>query len=141
LVKAAKSLVKRLVKLQGGSMDGFIAIVYFDEAHTLHHPPSNDSSNWRSPYAALMHILSFISRVRIFFVFLSTNSNLYKFAPTDAHYPSLRVQGPSTLIPPLFELPFDTFAHGFTTQAKKSNKLTLSGVCELKQMAKFGRPM
>ncbi|KAG7089225.1 hypothetical protein E1B28_010926 [Marasmius oreades] len=89
-----------------------------------------------------------ISDRQIFFVFvstdsslLSTNSGFQSFAPSNVSYPSIRVQKSNKLIPPFFELPFDTFSHGFTTQVTQAGKLTLSGVCELGQIARFGRPL
>lgn len=119
----------------------FPAIVYFDEADTLLSSSDGNVLHQRTPYFALMHTLSLITKIPIFFIFLSTNSTLQTFAPINAQHPSIRVQESSELIPPLFELPFDTFAYEFTKQAKKEGKLTLSGVCELGQMTKFGRPM
>ncbi|KAG7091989.1 hypothetical protein E1B28_008376 [Marasmius oreades] len=136
---AATSLVERLQDLYGRVTDKFCAIVYFDEAHTLF--PSNGGLHKCTPYFALMTVLNMIRDKRIFFVFLSTNPSLQTFAPNHALYPSIRVQNSYRLIPPFFELPFDTFSRGFTTQAKAEGKLTLAGVCDLGQMAKFGRPM
>jgi hypothetical protein len=98
-------------------------------------------SKGRSPYFALMSVLNKLVDIPIFFIFLSTNSSLNAFAPRDAYYPSLRVRlSGQKLIPPFFELPFDAFCGNSTPDAKKG-KLTLNGVCGVKQMVKFGRPM
>ncbi|KAG7089315.1 hypothetical protein E1B28_011010 [Marasmius oreades] len=135
---AAQSLVDYLQQLYEDSVK-YCAIIYFDEVHTLFSPQNGQDK--RTPYYALMHVLSMLHDKRIFFVFLSTNSSLQTFAPTGANYPSIRVQNNSKLIPPFFKLPFDTFSRNFTAQAMQAGKLTLSGVCELEQMAKFGRPL
>ena len=118
--------------------DSFLAIAYFDEAHSLH---GGKDINGRNPYFALMHVMGVLREHRIFFVFLSTNSSLSTFAPIDAEFPSLRVRKGLKLIPPFFELPFDIFRHDFSVTLRNLNKLTLNGVCELEHMAKFGRPM
>ncbi|KAG7089252.1 hypothetical protein E1B28_010951 [Marasmius oreades] len=145
LITVVKSFVNRLEELYDRRAE-FSAIVYFDEAHTLF-STSNGPHN-RTPYYALMRVLHIISNERIFFVFLSTDPILIRstdFKPPTvakaAWYPSIRVQKSNELIPPFFELPFNAFCRGFTTQAKEEGKLTLVGVCELGQMAKFGRSM
>ncbi|KAG7089269.1 hypothetical protein E1B28_010967 [Marasmius oreades] len=136
---AARSLVDCLQKLYNYPIP-FCAIVYFDEAHTLS-KSLPEKSHQRTPYYALMHVLNMINDKQIFFVFLSTNSSLKTSAPTKAAYPSIRVQNNTELIPPFFELRFDIFCRKFTSEAKEAGKLTLEGVCDLGQMAKFGRPM
>jgi hypothetical protein len=141
-MQAATAFSLRLNDLHGDVEDKFLAIVYFDEAHTLQNVGEDDRlSKGRNPYFALMHVLSTLENAPIFFIFLSTNSSLNAFAPTDAQYPSLRVQAGWNLIPPFFELPFDSFCYNFTEEVSKRGKLTLNGVCELEQMVKFGRPM
>jgi hypothetical protein len=137
LKEAAKSFLTRLAQLQEGNNCKFSAIVYFDEAHTFQTPYS------RYPYFAIMHALSTIVDLPIFFIFLSTNSNLFTFPPMDTHCPTpfFRVRTDMNLIPPFFELPFDTFCRNFTAEAQQAGDLTLSGVCKLKHMTKFGRPM
>ncbi|KAG7089278.1 hypothetical protein E1B28_010977 [Marasmius oreades] len=138
---AAQSLVDCLKKLYKTEVE-FCAIVYFDEAHTLSLP--SNKSHRRTPYYALMRVLNMINDMQIFFVFLSTNSSLLTFAPlaSKAVYPApIRVQNNTELIPPFFELRFDTFCRKFTSDAKEVGKLTLEGVCDLGQMTKFGRPM
>jgi hypothetical protein len=138
LVQAAETFYCRLNKLHGHVRNKFKAIVYFDEAHTLQVAVQDKG---RSPYFALMHVLSTLANTPIFFIFLSTNSSLNALAPTGVQYPSLRVQAGWKLIPPFFELPFDSFCSDFTATVRKKGKLTLNGVCELEQMVKFGRPM
>jgi hypothetical protein len=137
LTKAAHAFCNRLTQLHGPIANKFFAIVSFDEAHTL----QRSGVPGRNPYFALMHVLSTLVENHIFFIFLSTNSSLSAFAPTDSDYPSVRVQKGSSLIPPFFELPFDVFCRDFTLNAKRQGKLTLNGVCELEQVVKFGRSM
>jgi hypothetical protein len=139
LVEAAGCLTLRLKHLHGAGGDKFLAVAYFDEAHTLQ-DTSNDEHG-RNPYFYLMHVLSTIENSSIFFIFLTTNSSLTSLAPRNALYPSLRVRAGRKLIPPFFELPFDMFCRGLTTALKRGHNLTLNGVCELGQMVKFGRPM
>ena len=137
---AAYALRSRLNELHGDTGHKFVAIVYFDEAHTLQNE-RRDNSSRRSPYFALMHVLTALVDTPIFFVFLTTNPSLSALPPTDADYPSIRVQDGWKLIPPFFELPFDTFCYDFTATVGKNRKLTLNGVCELEQIVRFGRPM
>jgi hypothetical protein len=141
LIRAAEDFTRRLTKLHGDISGQVAAIVYFDEAHTLQ-SPSGNGTMMRSPYFTLMSALNRLVNLPIFFIFLSTNSSLHAFAPRDAHYPSLRVRvAGQKLIPPFFELPYDTFCHGFTKDLQRDGELTLNGVCEIGQIAKFGRPM
>ena len=134
LEAAASALVNRLMNLcKVTERNQFMAIVYFDEAHTL-----QETSNGRkSPYTMLMHALSTISTVAIFFVFLSTNSSLNAFAPMSRFYPSIRVKSGEDLIHPFIELPFDTF---YRTSGPHS-PLTLDQACKLDHIVKAGRPM
>ena len=87
LVQAASRFSERLIELHGKVEDKYLAIAYFDEAHTLQQV--QEGSTGRNPYFALMHVLSTIEQLPIFFIFLSTNSSLNALAPPDAHYPSL----------------------------------------------------
>jgi hypothetical protein len=139
LREAAKELMNCLKTLHGSVENKFLAVVYFDEAHTLH--TNTLQPNVRNPYFALMHAMSAIDDAAIFFVFLSTNSSLHSFAPTNARFPSARVQDNLRLIPPYFELPVDVYCEGFTQRLKDVGELTLSGVCQLKHMTKFGRAL
>jgi hypothetical protein len=110
--------------------------VYFDEVHVVQSPSGTDTS-----YVNLMHAIKVIKGISIFFVFLSTNSNLQLLAPVKAQQPSAWVKDGTDLSQPFFELPFDTFSSRFLPETKAANKLTLLGVREPDQMFKFGRPM
>jgi hypothetical protein len=141
-VAAADTFSHRLIELHGNVGGGFLAIAYFDEAHTMRNVREDaNQSKGGNAYFALMHVLSTLESAPIFFIFLSTNSSLSTLAPPDAHYPSLRVRQGWKLIPPFFELPFDNFCCGFTKELEERGELTLKGVCELEQIVKFGRPM
>ena len=140
LIAAAKALVECTDGLcNNHSKKRFSVMVYFDESHTLHNlkerfDPNRPRSN---AYFALMGVLASLKDERIFFVFLSTNSRPNGFAPVDVVYPSSRVRGGAPLIPPFFELPFDTFyCNGGLDSA-----LTLEKACTLEHIAKAGRLM
>jgi hypothetical protein len=141
LIKAATGFTSCLNALHGDVGDHFLAIVYFDEAHTLQNVDTKLYPEGHTPYLALMHVLRELRDIPIFFIFLSTDSRLSSLPPNDMDYPSLRLRSGWKLIPSFFELPFDAFCQGFTTEVKERGKLTLDGVCELQQMVKFGRPM
>jgi hypothetical protein len=143
LLAVTTKFIERLKNLHGPVEKKFMAVVYFDEAHTLHTDQSCTSlrPHTRNPYFALMHAMSNIAHKPIFFVFLSTNTSLHSFAPTNAMFPSARVRANQQLIPPYFELPMDIFCEGFTQKLKDAGELTLSGVCQLKHMTKFGRAL
>jgi hypothetical protein len=139
LNEAANSLCGRLKQLHDSIENKILAFAYFDEAHTLH--KVDESGTGRNPYFIFMHVLSQLQNSPIFFIFLSTNPSLSTFALTDADYPSLRVQKGWKIIPPFFELPFDSFCYGLSKTLRDRGKLTLKNVCELEQVVKFGRPM
>jgi len=136
LKKAASDLECRIENLVGEKRDEFAVIVYFDEAHTLHNMGKGEGR--QNAYFALMKVLAEISDQRIFFVFLSTNSSLNSFAPTNADYPSDRVNAGGDLIPPFFELNFDTF---YRKDEHTTTLLALEQVCKLEHVVKTGRPM
>jgi hypothetical protein len=138
LFAVAEKFVARLQELHGVAKDKFVAIVYFDEAHTLQ---DQRDGSIRSSYFSLLSALNALYDLPILFVFLSTNSGLHESAPPNAIFPSLRVQGGLHLIPPYFELPFDIFADGITHNQRKDNRLTLLNVCKLEQVTRFGRPL
>jgi hypothetical protein len=144
LEKAVNTFVRRLRELYSGR-DPYNthAIVYFDEANVLHPSWALDH---QTSYAGLMRVLRYICGRSIFFVFLSSSPRLLQFGATKicraGKYPPYG--SPNDLYgdqQPFFELSFDTFSRRFTSEAKESGKLTLSGVCELGQITKFGRPM
>jgi hypothetical protein len=144
MVAAAMNLVTRLKQLHGEIDDQFSAIVYFDEAHTLQDVVTGvdlKGKKIQSPYFTLMSALNALCEVPIFFVFLSTDSSLHTFTPQISIVSSFHIQGGLKLIQPYFKLPFDTFAVGATMEAEEAGELTLSKVCQLNHITKFGRPL
>ena len=137
LVDSAAALVQRLdalAHIERNSDSGFSVIVYLDEAHTL----QRTSRGQEDLYTSLMRVLCELTseETPIFFVFLSTNSKLISFEPTDIYYPSLRVFQGRSLVPPFFELPFDI---NYSSESRV--ELTLQQSCSLEHIAKAGRSM
>ncbi|KAF8711920.1 hypothetical protein RHS03_01351, partial [Rhizoctonia solani] len=116
---------------------------YFDEAHCLTaHPAILTEWRTRNPYHNLGSVLSELVGQPIFFIFLSTNSHIQKFAPPVGLYPSLRVYKGTYLIPPFTELPFDIFANQTLQELSKSNQpWSLENACTVGVMSSMGRPM
>ncbi|CUA71726.1 PH and SEC7 domain-containing protein 1 [Rhizoctonia solani] len=115
---------------------------YFDEAHALTKPPAPKGPRSRSSYRNLGKVLSQIRDLPIFFFFLSTNSNLQRFAPVTSDYTSLRDLDGSYLIPPFVELPFDVFLPDKCEALKRFNQAwSLANVCTSGVMSAMGRPL
>ncbi|KAF8761658.1 hypothetical protein RHS01_01192 [Rhizoctonia solani] len=96
----------------------------------------------RSPYHNLGTVLSQLVDLPIFFVFLSTNSHLQKFAPSARDHPSLRASKGQYLIPPFTELPFDVFTDQVLKKMKGSNEpRSLRNACTIEVMSSMGRPL
>ncbi|CAE6444098.1 unnamed protein product, partial [Rhizoctonia solani] len=108
-----RSAKKMLDLVKNNSLVGKNAcFFYFDEAHCLTaHPAILTEWRTRNPYHNLGSVLSELVGQPIFFIFLSTNSHIQKFALPVGLYPSLRVYKGTYLIPPFAELPFDIFAN------------------------------
>ncbi|CAE6474493.1 unnamed protein product [Rhizoctonia solani] len=137
-LRLRSSLVSESEK-SGGNM----CMVYFDEAHGLTKPPSNFGRLCRmSSYHNLGKVLATLCHAPVFFVFLSTNSNLQQFAPSLSDHPSIRVSEGSTIFPPFTELPFDVFVEqAFEPLTKDGGRISLDEVCTVDIMSHFGRPM
>lgn len=115
--------------------------MYFDEAHTLSVEAQPGSCHKRSAYHNLGKVLTWLRMDPICFLFLSTQSKLRAFAPTIYEHPSVRDWTYSTLLPPYTELPYDVFAEGMVSRLRKDKSLTLEGVCKVKELVRFGRPL
>ncbi|CAE6472857.1 unnamed protein product, partial [Rhizoctonia solani] len=116
---------------------------YFDEAHNLTVPPKviEGVRSW-TLYHNLGKVLAELSTLPIFFVFLSTNSHLQKFAPVARDYPSYRASDGSFLIPPFTELPFNIFVPEMYKTLETSNKArSLANACTTEVMSGMGRPL
>ncbi|KAG8736229.1 hypothetical protein FRC10_009554 [Ceratobasidium sp. 414] len=111
-------------------------LIYFDEAHALVQPvkPPNE----KSPYHNLGTVLAKLKRADMFFIFLSTNSQMKGLAPPPSSYPSGRGYDGSQLIPPFNELPFDLYE---TAVLDAAGPLTLENMCKTETMIGFGRAL
>ncbi|KAG8731818.1 hypothetical protein FRC10_001433 [Ceratobasidium sp. 414] len=117
-------------------------LICFDEAHTLTDATGiNNRERTRTPYQNLREVLSGLTDQPLFFVFLSTNSHLGEFSPTNSLqclHPSVRVYKGQRLIAPFTELPFDVFKE---VVLKGKKELTLPVVCSTEVLTGFGRAM
>ncbi|KAL5639167.1 hypothetical protein ACGC1H_006623 [Rhizoctonia solani] len=141
LYQSWSKLQNALVPEAGRQRADNMCFVYFDEAHGLAKPPSEVGPLRRmSSYHNLCKVLATLCRMPVFFIFLSTNSNLQQFAPSPFDHPSLRVSQGYAVFPPLTELPFDVFVE---TVMKKlaHDMMSLNNVCTMDIMSHFGRPM
>ncbi|CUA74277.1 Polyketide synthase PksJ [Rhizoctonia solani] len=122
---------------------GNTAMVYFDEAQRLTAFPSEPGPLRRmSPYHNLGKVLAELIDQRVFFIFISTSSNLQQLAPAPYDHPSLRVSKGSIVFPPFTELPFDVFDElAFETLARSKKGPSLENVCTTRVISHFGRPM
>ncbi|CAE6442181.1 unnamed protein product [Rhizoctonia solani] len=138
---SAKQLLQT-VALEGSSHEN-LCLVYFDEAHDLTKAPRFiEGFRYRSPYHNLGTILSELCDARMFFIFLSTNSQMHQFAPPPRHYPSTRAAQGSYLISPFTELPFDVFMTEMFKELEQSKKKrSLVNACTTQVMSSMGRPM
>jgi hypothetical protein len=120
--------------------------LYFDESYTLHHDlpgdviAENDGVHASTPYQVLCKALNAVRNLDIFAVFLSTNSNLAKYSPSQRYWWSGRItkDAENHVQVPFVELPFDTWNQEFLI---KESDHFLEDVCEVSFMVRFGRPL
>jgi hypothetical protein len=77
-------------------------------------------------------------------VFLSTHSNLPRFAPTKTLFYSDRVIGHGKFDPiqiPITETPFDVWYDSEIQGIVAEDTTTLNEACKIEFMARFGRPL
>src|SRR6202021_2380468 len=98
---SGKALID-LIELKSQT-DGYVSkpririFLYFDESHTLHYGlsgdiiPENDGVHASTPYQVLCKALNAVRNLDIFAVFLSTNSNLAKYSPSQRYWWSARI--------------------------------------------------
>jgi hypothetical protein len=143
--KEMRSACQQLLKfLERGSKKSVKCMVYFDEAHKLAEPPSEPTrpGRLRSVYHNLGKVLADLISEPVFFVFLSTNSHLQRFAPSAANHPSNRTVTGSSLLPPFTELPFDVFSgEVFDQMNEEDMPISLANVCMVDRMVAFGRTL
>lgn len=117
-------------------------LVYLDEAHKLTEPREDpNEARQRNPYHNLGKVLCSLAEYPIFFLFLSTNSHLRKFAPSLHMHPSGRRFPGFYLFPPFTELPFDTFESHILEPLAKSRSLTLENLCKTDVIVAYGRSL
>ncbi|EUC63782.1 G2/mitotic-specific cyclin cdc13, putative [Rhizoctonia solani AG-3 Rhs1AP] len=113
-----------------------LCYIYFDGADGLAQPSFSSESGSpcrTNPYDSFGKVLEELSDMPVFFIFLSTNTNLQQFAPVRYNgFPQRRV------FPPFTELPFDVFVE---EAFKKLDPASLDNVCTTDVMSHFGRPM
>ncbi|CAE6457996.1 unnamed protein product, partial [Rhizoctonia solani] len=126
-----------------GSVYKNACLFYFDEAHSLTiSPKTGNSSRTRSRYHNLGSVLARLVRLPIFFIFLSTNTHLQKFAPSTRDHPSLRVLEGAYFIPPFTELPFDIFTNEALEKLTEGGKpRSIRNACNMEVMSSMGRPL
>jgi len=134
---AAKAIAKSATQFEAAvekHTTNRLIIMYFDESHTLFDDPLGDGA---SRYAALCKALDCLYKTNIFSLFLSTSSNISRFAPPMGDAFSARTSRVDGLQPPITELPFD--CHYSFPISPAHYTLEMSG--ELSFMCRFGRPL
>jgi hypothetical protein len=111
-------------------------VLYLDESQKM---TETTEDGIRSPYHTFCSSLNSIIPLNIFTIFLSTNSNLSRYAPSSRVHPSLRVREKNLvgIQAPFTELPFDLYKGPIVVE----DKSTLEDVCTPAFMARFGRPL
>lgn len=112
-------------------------VLYLDESQHMTIPPSDNDG--RSQYHTFCASLNSLVSLNIFTIFLSTNSNLSRYAPSARIHPSLRVREETFdgIQAPYTELPFDLYKGPIVVEEGS----TLAEVCTPEFMARFGRPL
>jgi hypothetical protein len=115
-------------------------LVYIDESHEMTTDTQTLPDDGRNAYQTLCSSLNALLKLDLFFVFLSTNSNLQEYSPSYRTFWSKRGRN-STLAyvqTPYTELPFDVWKKD---QLVNEGRHTVSDVCSVKFMVRFGRPL
>ena len=115
-------------------------LIYIDESHEMTTDPQTLPDDGRNAYQTLCSSLNALLKLDLFFVFLSTNSNLREYSPSYRTFWSKRGRN-STLAyvqTPYTELPFDIWKKD---QLVTEGRHTVSDVCSVKFMVRFGRPL
>ena len=136
--ETAKSALRKLIeKIDRKDVSRRIkVVVYFDEAHPLTNVP--EKSREKTLYDHLCSCLNEFVEFPIFFIFLSTNSSLVKFAAPQAFSRSARIQGgQAAMNAPITETPFDCSEKLMV----KPGLFTRLQISKIPYMAQFGRPL
>ncbi|CAE6359001.1 unnamed protein product [Rhizoctonia solani] len=140
LLSSARAMVKCVAPKHSGEDNA--CYVYFDEAHNLTKQPKTTKTRLWSQYHNLGKVLAELCNQPIFFIFLSTNSHLQKFAPVARNCPSARASSGRFLVPPFTELPFDIFLSDMYEELEATgNPRSLANACTTKVMSSMGRAL
>jgi len=115
-------------------------LIYIDESHEMTTDTQTLPGDGRNAYQTLCSSLNALLKLDLFFVFLSTNSNLQEYSPSYRTFWSKRGRN-STLAyvqTPYTELPFDIWKKN---QLVTEGRHTVNDVCSVKFMVRFGRPL
>ena len=115
-------------------------LVYIDESHEMTTDKQTLRDDGRNAYQMLCSSLNELLKLDLFFVFLSTNSNLQEYSPSPRIFWSKRGRN-STLAyiqTPYTELPFDIWTR---EQLVTEGQCTVDVVCAVGFMVRFGRPL
>jgi hypothetical protein len=143
--KAAKALIDLI---QSHAKEGYPPdnlrpvrlLVYIDESHEMTTDKQTLRDDGRNAYQMLCSSLNELLKLDLFFVFLSTNSNLQEYSPSPRIFWSKRGRN-STLAyvqTPYTELPFDIWIR---EQLVTEGRYTVDVVCAVEFMVRFGRPL
>jgi hypothetical protein len=124
--------------MEGYRTNDVLLMLYFDKAHGLSDRKIPNDPDGKDMYDVLCSCFNVFIPSPIFVIYLSTNSNIGQLAPAGRAARSGRARADAdALQAPITEVPFDC-SPDFPIP---SGKLSLQGVCEVKFMAQFGRPM
>ena len=143
--KAAKALIDVIRKRAKeahppGNLHPVRLLVYIDESHEMTTDKQTLRDDGRNAYQMLCSSLNELLKLDLFFVFLSTNSNLQGYSPSPRIFWSKRGRN-STLAyvqTPYTELPFDIWTR---EPLVTEGQCTVDVVCAVEFMVRFGRPL
>ncbi|THH03138.1 hypothetical protein EW145_g6499 [Phellinidium pouzarii] len=146
-LQAIQSLISQIDKLanvdgkHGNQSKDVRIVIYVDEAHDLTKEAIKEGpEKERSFYHTFCSATNSLTAAPVFFLYLSTHSNLAEFAPSRLNFPSARVAGGEDNVqPPFTELPFDCL-YEKTTIIEPGTK-TLEQVADINFLCSFGRPL
>ncbi|KAF7981349.1 hypothetical protein HWV62_33801 [Athelia sp. TMB] len=114
-----------------------------DDCHTLIKPHRRDGEEQYHMYNALCSVLHDLRGKNIFVIFMSTHSNLRLIAPNMGQQKSGRASVPEApaytmQYAPYVSFPFDVYDGG---PIINEDELTLTEVCKVEFLCRFGRPL
>ncbi|THH06984.1 hypothetical protein EW145_g3699 [Phellinidium pouzarii] len=139
-LQAIQSLISQIDKLanvdgkHGNQSKDVRIVIYVDEAHDLTKEAIKEGpEKERSFYHTFCSATNSLTAAPVFFLYLSTHSNLAEFAPSRLNFPSARVAGGEDNVqPPFTELPFDfDLARSKLTGVTRPDSVFSSGSVQL----------